>query len=100
MSSHTFVSDSWRPWSNCRGIDPELFFADKGRISNSALEPCRSCSVRDSCLEFAINSPWEPFGVWGGLQAQQVRQMWRRRQAAIPSKRARDGDAPERGASR
>jgi hypothetical protein len=67
----------WRDESQCRGQDPETFFADRGRLSRDVLAPCQHCRVRDECLHFAVESPWQPYGVWGGLPGKEVRALWR-----------------------
>jgi WhiB family redox-sensing transcriptional regulator len=67
----------WRDRSRCQDQDPEVFFAARGRQSPEALAPCHGCPVRQECLTFAVESPWQPYGVWGGLPTKQVRALWR-----------------------
>lgn len=69
----------WRDRSACLREDPSTFFAERGRISPDSSKPCQGCPVRDQCLQFAIESPWEPYGVWGGMQAKELRPLWRQR---------------------
>lgn len=69
----------WRDDSACRTRDPGTYFAERGRLSPNSTEACTTCPVRDQCLQFAIDSPWEPYGVWGGKQAKEIRPMWRQR---------------------
>jgi hypothetical protein len=38
---------------------------------------CKTCPVQKECLSFAIESPWQPYGVWGGLPGKEVRARWR-----------------------
>lgn len=69
---------NWREESRCRDVsDKNAFFAARGRQSRDAIAPCHDCSVRDECLDFAVESPWQPYGVWGGLPGKQVRALWR-----------------------
>lgn len=64
------------PWverANCLGLDPELFFPEKGHpaVNQEALGVCRRCVVRDACLDYAQTSPVEVTGVWGGFTPRQ-----------------------------
>lgn len=49
----------------CLSNDPDLFFAESPADVELAKELCRSCPVRASCLEAALERR-EPWGVWGG----------------------------------
>lgn len=71
--------EDWRAKSNCRDLPPQKFFPDAGRLANDATNPCTTCPVRTECLDFALSSPWEPYGVWGGLQSKDLKPMWRNR---------------------
>ena len=76
----TFRVDSeWRSESRCFGLDPDKFFAAKGRPRKDATDPCTRCPVRDQCLDFALDSPWQPCGVWGGLTERDLVPLWRQR---------------------
>ena len=57
---------SWQAQGACRGGDPELFFPPTDEEAAVAKSYCASCSVRLTCLAFAIERN-ERFGVWGGL---------------------------------
>ena len=66
-----------RPWavfSACREADPGLFFASTRDDERAALVVCSSCSVKDQCLEFALETN-ERFGVWGGATERQRKKM-------------------------
>ena len=61
----------WRHRAACRDVDPELFFP----IGNTgpalmqieeAKQVCRTCTVSDACLKWALESGQDA-GVWGGL---------------------------------
>lgn len=58
---------NWRELAACRGVDPDLFFLERGdnRGFVKAKQVCGACPVRDRCLEEAIENG-EEFGVWGG----------------------------------
>lgn len=53
----------------CRGLDPELFYAESGAAIVRAKSLCGQCEVRERCLEWAIRR--EEFGVWGGTTARE-----------------------------
>lgn len=73
------VNDSgWRSRARCGNQDPDKFFP-KGRPSDESRNGCRSCPVRQECLEFALASPWEPAGIWGGLTAGEIHPLWLKR---------------------
>lgn len=53
----------------CRGLDPELFYAESGSAVIRAKARCAGCPVKDRCLEWALKR--EEFGVWGGTTARE-----------------------------
>jgi WhiB family redox-sensing transcriptional regulator len=53
----------------CRGLDPELFYAEGGAAVARAKSVCANCPLRPKCLEWAISR--EEFGVWGGTTARE-----------------------------
>lgn len=53
----------------CRGLDPELFYAEGVAAIADAKARCAGCPVRPRCLEWAILR--EEFGVWGGTTARE-----------------------------
>lgn len=56
----------WQERAKCRGMDSAIFFPAKGESSAKAKSVCRNCPVKAECLEFALGSPRETNGVWGG----------------------------------
>ena len=75
---------SWQDRANCRGVDPDLFFPERGDNVTvaEAKRVCAGCVVRSQCLEYAL-AAYEKHGVWGGASEQERRRMRRqRRQAA------------------
>jgi WhiB family redox-sensing transcriptional regulator len=72
----------WMDDAYCRGIDPELFYPERGESTAEAKAVCRGCAVRAQCLEYALTSPLEKFGVWGGLSERERRRLRRRRRRA------------------
>lgn len=55
----------WREFAACRGLDPALFFPERGEITKPAKATCDSCAVREVCLDEALDRR-EKFGIWGG----------------------------------
>lgn len=76
---------SWQSRANCMGVDPDLFFPERGASTKEAKEVCRGCVVRDDCLEFALRNS-EKFGIWGGMSERERRRV--RRQRALSAKAA------------
>lgn len=76
--------ENWQVDANCLGVDPDLFFPEKGATTREAKEVCRGCVVREPCLEFALQNG-EKFGVWGGLSERERRRIRRQRAQAARS---------------
>ena len=60
--------------------DPELMFAEDLQSIAEAKRVCAACPVAAECLAYALDHA-EPFGVWGGLTAEE-------RAAGLAGKRA------------
>ena len=78
----------WRHKAACRDEDPELFFpiGDTGPALvqiEEAKRVCRSCTVVDSCLQWAMETGQEA-GVWGGM-SEDDRRLARRRGVRVQS---------------
>ena len=71
----------WQERANCLGVDPDLFFPERGASTREAKEVCRGCVVREDCLEFALDNG-EKFGIWGGLSERERRRIRRARALA------------------
>ena len=69
---------SWQEYANCLGVDPDLFFPERGASTREAKEVCRGCVVRDDCLEYALRNS-EKFGIWGGMSERERRRIRRQR---------------------
>lgn len=72
---------SWQEFANCLGVDPDLFFPERGASTREAKEVCRGCVVRDDCLEYALRNS-EKFGIWGGMSERERRRIRRQRAMA------------------
>lgn len=78
----------WQAEAACRTAEPALFFHPEGergwrrrtRLARAA-EYCRSCPVAAACLEHALAVP-EEYGIWGGLDPNQRKELSARRAAA------------------
>ena len=69
---------SWQTKSNCMGVDPDLFFPERGASTREAKEVRRGCVVREECLEYALSNG-EKFGIWGGMSERERRRLRRAR---------------------
>ena len=72
---------NWQSKANCMGVDPDLFFPERGASTREAKEVCRGCVVREDCLEYALANG-EKFGIWGGLSERERRRLRRARAMA------------------
>ena len=78
---------SWQFRAACRGEDSALFFAPnyfEQRYQKDAREAkakaiCHVCPVRIECLEYALRTR-EPYGLWGGLNEVERRNVLRERE--------------------
>jgi len=76
---------SWQDEANCLGVDPDLFFPERGASTREAKEVCKGCVVRAECLEYALANG-EKFGIWGGMSERERRRI--RRQRAMARRQA------------
>lgn len=80
----TFNSEanlSWKKQGNCLGIDPDLFYPERGVSSVNAKLVCEGCVVSQECLDYAIDNG-EKFGIWGGKSERERRTIRRERRFA------------------
>ena len=75
----------WQAQANCMGVDPDLFFPERGGSTREAKEVCRGCVVREDCLEYALANG-EKFGIWGGMSERERRRV--RRARALSARQA------------
>lgn len=68
----------WQELGNCRGLDPDLFYPDRGASTKDAKRVCAACEVRLPCLDYAIQGG-EKFGIWGGKSERERREIRRER---------------------
>jgi WhiB family redox-sensing transcriptional regulator len=65
------------PGALCAETDPEAFFPEKGGSSRNAKETCMACTVREACLDWALERG-ERHGIWGGMSERERRTILRR----------------------
>jgi hypothetical protein len=73
--------------AKCQGMDPDIFFPDRGGDFREATAVCARCPVAAECLDWALTWP-ETHGVWGG--------MGERGRRRIRHQRFREGDRQKR----
>jgi WhiB family redox-sensing transcriptional regulator len=69
---------AWRNHAACRGVDAGLFYPMSEEEAEEARAICRGCTVRETCLDYALNHR-EADGVWGGATERERRRMLRQR---------------------
>lgn len=77
---------SWQSRALCRAADAALFFGpsdserkhEREKRETRAKAICAQCEVRRACLEYAL-AMREPYGVWGGLNEGERRELVARR---------------------
>lgn len=84
LADNRELADDWQDYANCLGVDPDLFFPERGASTKEAKEVCRGCPVKEECLEFALQNV-EKFGIWGGLSERERRRIRRQRSEAARS---------------
>jgi WhiB family transcriptional regulator, redox-sensing transcriptional regulator len=67
---------AWQVAAACRGLDPDLFYPDRGGSTEAAKAVCVSCPVSTQCLDFALSNS-ERFGIWGGKSERERRRLRR-----------------------
>lgn len=87
MSTTAPAVPKWRTHAACRGTDPALFYDPHPASVAAAKTVCDVCPVRNACRAHAVDTA-EPFGVWGGLAADE-------RPAPSPDTTPAPGPAPK-----
>ena len=75
------TDDSWMHRAACRGLDPDLFYPERGAEGETAKGVCRRCPVKTQCLEYALAN-YEFFGIWGGESDRSRRRIKKQRASA------------------
>ena len=74
MTATSDTDTTWQDYGNCLGVDPDLFFPERGASTREAKAVCANCTVRDECLEYALVN-YEKHGIWGGKSERERRRM-------------------------
>jgi WhiB family redox-sensing transcriptional regulator len=72
VPQNRMIDENWQDGANCLGVDPDLFFPERGASTREAKDVCRGCIVSEVCLEVALANG-EKFGIWGGLSERERR---------------------------
>jgi len=79
ITTQTDPTTDWLAEARCRGLDPSIFYPDKGvDRTPAAIAVCMSCPVQRQCLDYSIEHR-ERMGVWGGATPNQRRRVSRAR---------------------
>jgi WhiB family redox-sensing transcriptional regulator len=70
--------------AECRSSDPNVFFPERGDSDTLevARSICRTCSVAEECLAYALTLPPQDAGVYAGRSAKKLQPMRRGWRAA------------------
>jgi WhiB family redox-sensing transcriptional regulator len=90
MDLHTELADllavpSFYKYANCKGVNQDDFFPERGSSTVIAKKICGECKVQSECLEYAVERK-ERFGIWGGKSERERRAIRRERRKNAESK--------------
>ena len=71
-------STEWIRRANCRGLKTNMFYPRRYESEKPAKSVCAGCSVRDECVNYALEQH-DRFGIWGGLNDKQRSSLRRKR---------------------
>jgi WhiB family redox-sensing transcriptional regulator len=77
----TVTKEPWYAKASCMGVDPDLFFPERGASTREAKNVCKECPVKGQCLDYALKTG-ERFGIWGGTSERERRKLRRKRLVA------------------
>jgi WhiB family redox-sensing transcriptional regulator len=82
----------WQELAACRGLRLKMFFHsyhERGpsrlRREAEAKAVCHRCPVIEVCRQHALRVP-EPYGIWGGLSAEERATLLRSRRPTVPTR--------------
>lgn len=75
-SINAAMRDDWLTHAACRGLNPTLFFPERGEPLTNAKQVCDTCEVTTECLGYAMRHMIKE-GVWGG-KSERERRLLRR----------------------
>jgi len=65
---------NWVDYAACKGMDPNIFFPERGASTEPARNVCSNCTVRIQCAQYAIDNA-DRHGIWGGLSEKKRRKI-------------------------
>ena len=77
------MNNEWMAVGNCRVEPPATFFPSDGVGVEIAKRICVDCSVKQPCLEYALENRID-HGVWGGTSERQRRRILKKRKSSTP----------------
>ncbi|WP_315986209.1 WhiB family transcriptional regulator [Streptomyces sp. adm13(2018)] len=83
LTTRPATGTNWQALGLCREADPDTFFPDRSTAPADIKAICMGCPVRAVCLDYALTHN-ERYGVWGGLDENERRNLRRRRTAQAP----------------
>lgn len=69
---------TWVQYAECAGVNPDLFFPERGGDGHQARAVCAVCPVKAACLNHALDNN-EKFGIFGGMGPRERRALMKRR---------------------
>lgn len=78
------MDTTWMARGNCRDEPPSRFFPSDGVGVELARRICKTCPVKEPCLEYALQERVD-HGVWGGASERERRRILKRRRDAAPT---------------
>lgn len=82
------MDTTWRRRGACVGLEADIFYPAADDEGSDAKAVCDDCSVKSTCLEFALTVR-EKDGVWGGATEKERRRIIRQRRRAAAAARSR-----------
>lgn len=73
---------AWMAFGNCRNYAPSVFFPSDGVGVDRARKICKTCSVSEQCIEYALEHRID-HGVWGGTSERERRRILKRRRVEL-----------------
>jgi WhiB family redox-sensing transcriptional regulator len=72
----------WISRGACKGMNPDLFFPERGVDVRAAKAVCARCDVADECAQYALDNTIRS-GIWGGLSERERREIRSRRHRGV-----------------
>lgn len=77
MSDNTWMEDA-----ACRGMNPDVFFPQRGESTAEARAVCARCPVILRCRHYALAN-YEKYGIWGGMSERERRRIRKPRRDGV-----------------